>query len=99
MGRSSVKNRFCEKDAGDFMLSFIHELLRRTETQEIAFCSGGRNREILLSLKSEDRFNIHHFVDERSAAFFALGRIKRDGKPAAVITTSGTAVGELMPAL
>ena len=41
---------------------------------------------------------MYDFVDERSAAFFALGRIKRDGHPVAVITTSGTAAAELLPA-
>ena len=37
-------------------------------------------------------------MDERSAAFFAIGRIKLHGAPVVVVTTSGTAVAELLPA-
>jgi len=58
-------------------------------------CGGSRNAPIAAALGDRTAYT---FIDERSAAFFALGRIKRDGKPAAVITTSGTAVAELLPA-
>ncbi|WP_255396264.1 thiamine pyrophosphate-binding protein, partial [Kocuria sp. CNJ-770] len=42
---------------------------------------------------------VHVRVDERGAAFTALGIARATGRPAGVVTTSGTAVGNLLPAV
>jgi 2-succinyl-5-enolpyruvyl-6-hydroxy-3-cyclohexene-1-carboxylate synthase len=64
---------------------------------EFCVCAGSRNAPLLAVLAGSG-LRIYSFVDERSAAFFALGRAKLTGHPAAVVTTSGTAVAELLPA-
>ena len=71
--------------------------LRVFGVSEFCVCAGSRNSPLLAVLGSSDA-RLFSFVDERSAAFFALGRIKQHGKPVAVVTTSGTAVAELLPA-
>lgn len=43
--------------------------------------------------------SVHVRIDERDAAFTALGVARSTGHPCAVLTTSGTAVGELLPAV
>ena len=67
---------------------------------DVVICGGSRTAPLIAATANGERqtANLYTFVDERSAAVFALGRIKRDGKPVAVITTSGTAVAELFPA-
>ena len=45
------------------------------------------------------RVRLHVRVDERAAGFLALGLAKASGRPVPVITTSGTAVGNLLPAV
>ncbi len=61
-------------------------------------CAGARNAPFVAALDGDPRFQVHSFFEERSAGFFALGRILDAGAPAAVITTSGTAAAELLPA-
>ncbi len=41
----------------------------------------------------------HVVVDERSAAFFALGQAKASGRPALLVCTSGSAAANYLPAL
>ena len=78
------------------VLSVLHEAGVRT----LCVCPGGRNAPLVLAAEAaREHFDVVHFFEERSAAFFALGRIKRDASPAAVLTTSGTAAAELLPAM
>lgn len=74
----------------------VIERVRDAGVTDFCVCGGSRNAPLLTVLGGDP--NAFTFVDERSAAFFALGRAKRDGKPVAVITTSGTAAAELLPA-
>lgn len=76
--------------------------VRDLGTMDFCTCGGSRNSPLLAVLGNERPTFDHRlfsFVDERAAAFFALGRIKQHGQPAAVVTTSGTAVAELLPAV
>jgi len=64
-------------------------------------CAGARNVPLagsLLARGQDSGLRVWHHFDERAAAFFALGLAKRSGAPVAVVTTSGTAVAELLPA-
>ncbi|WP_309081199.1 2-succinyl-5-enolpyruvyl-6-hydroxy-3-cyclohexene-1-carboxylic-acid synthase [Zhihengliuella sp.] len=49
--------------------------------------------------ESAGRLAVHVRIDERDAGFTALGLALASGAPVAVATTSGTAVGELLPAV
>lgn len=75
----------------------IFSLLKKANVTEVIVCAGARNAPLVLNLSSTE-FKVYSFFEERSAAFFALGRIKESGRPVAVLTTSGTAVAELLPA-
>lgn len=66
--------------------------------REFCICPAGRNFPFIQILKNTPEIKTHYWHEERSAAFFALGRIRALKAPVAVIVTSGTAVGELVPA-
>ncbi len=66
--------------------------------QEFCLCAGARNSPFMQFFEKNSHLKAFHFFDERSAAFFALGRIANTQRPVAVITTSGTAAAEMLPA-
>jgi 2-succinyl-5-enolpyruvyl-6-hydroxy-3-cyclohexene-1-carboxylate synthase len=79
--------------------SVVGELLGAGVT-EYCVCSGARNLELVLLLGLlGERVRLFHFPEERCAGFFAVGRMQSTGRPVGVVTTSGTAVAELLPAM
>ena len=67
--------------------------------KEFYVCAGARNVPLIDLLLNTKDIKIYSHFDERSLAFYALGRIKALKTPVAVIVTSGTAVAELFPAV
>lgn len=65
------------------------------------FClaPGSRSTPLVLAAAEHRGSKLHVHYDERGLGFFALGLAKGIGKPAAVITTSGTAAGNLLPSV
>lgn len=72
--------------------------LARMGVSEVCVAAGARNAPIVAALTSSEGVKLWNFFEERSAAFFAIGRILADRAPVAVLTTSGTAAAELLPA-
>jgi 2-succinyl-5-enolpyruvyl-6-hydroxy-3-cyclohexene-1-carboxylate synthase len=66
--------------------------------REFCLCAGARNSPFVRFFESNPNLKVYHFFEERSASFFALGRIAATRHPVAVVTTSGTAVAECLAA-
>ncbi len=76
----------------------VLDALSQAGVRELCVCAGARNAPLVSLLSQDGRFRLLYFFEERSASFFGLGRTKATGAPFAVVTTSGTAAGELLPA-
>lgn len=77
----------------------LAELLSRYRIQHVVVSPGSRNAPLILALSRSDKYALHYVVDERVAAFVALGMAVETGKPVAVVCTSGTALLNFGPAL
>ena len=79
----------------------VDELLR-CGVRDVVLCPGSRSAPLAYAVLAAERagsLRLHVRVDERTAGFLALGLAKVSRRPAAVITTSGTAVANLHPAV
>lgn len=80
----------------------IIDELMRAGVDDVVLAPGSRSAALAIEAARADlrsELRLHVRIDERSAGFLALGLAKSGGAPVAVITTSGTAVANLLPAV
>jgi 2-succinyl-5-enolpyruvyl-6-hydroxy-3-cyclohexene-1-carboxylate synthase len=83
--------------AATFCATVIDEWVRCGVT-DVVVAPGSRSTPMALAMAADERVRVHVHHDERSAGFLALGLATASGRPAPVLTTSGTAAVELHPA-
>ena len=84
-----------------FARVLVDELLRGGVTDAVV-APGSRSAPVALALAAAEaagRLRLHVRIDERTAAFLALGLAKAAGRPVPVLTTSGTATAHLHAAV
>jgi 2-succinyl-5-enolpyruvyl-6-hydroxy-3-cyclohexene-1-carboxylate synthase len=87
--------------ASEFAVAFLAELIR-LGVREVVVCPGSRSQALALAAAEFERAGLLRLrvrIDERSAGFLALGLARESGRPVVVVTTSGTAVANLHPAV
>jgi 2-succinyl-5-enolpyruvyl-6-hydroxy-3-cyclohexene-1-carboxylate synthase len=79
--------------------SIVVETWRRLGLTTAVICPGSRSTPLAIAFAQIPEFEAISVLDERSAAFFALGIAKQTGRPVAVVVTSGTAGANCYPAI
>ena len=81
-----------------FSQAFIEELAR-SGLRHACICPGSRSTPLIMSLAQEPHIKTWVHLDERSAAYFAVGISRALNEPVAIISTSGTAAANFFPAV
>ena len=90
-----------DSPATEFSVALLGQLIGRG-LRDIVLCPGARSQALALAAaawEQQGRVRLRVRIDERVAGFLALGIAVETGRPVAVITTSGTAVANLHPAV
>lgn len=73
--------------------------LKSIGLKHVVLSPGSRNAPLIISFANSSSFECYNMVDERSAAFYALGMAKQLNEPVAICCTSGSAVLNYAPAI
>ncbi|MBL6920088.1 MAG: 2-succinyl-5-enolpyruvyl-6-hydroxy-3-cyclohexene-1-carboxylic-acid synthase [Puniceicoccaceae bacterium] len=75
------------------------EVLARLGIQTVITSPGSRSTPLTVAAARNPRIEALSILDERSAAFYALGLAKSTGRPVALVCTSGSAAANYWPAV
>jgi 2-succinyl-5-enolpyruvyl-6-hydroxy-3-cyclohexene-1-carboxylate synthase len=78
--------------------AFVEELTRGGLRRAV-ISPGSRSTPLAVALWRDSEIEVTVIVDERTAAFFALGAAQASGEPVALLCTSGTALANYHPAV
>lgn len=73
--------------------------LRRAGVVDVVVSPGSRSTPLALAASMDPGLRIHVILDERAAAFFALGQARQSLRPSVLVCTSGTAPAHYLPAV
>ncbi len=79
-------------------MTLVDEFVRNGVTHAV-LAPGSRSAPLAFVLAAEQRLELHVGIDERSAAFLALGFARASDRPALLACTSGTAAANFLPAV
>ena len=85
--------------SGSYRVQVVVDLLKKHEIENIIFSPGSRNAPLVIGFNGDEYFQTKSLVDERSAAFFALGMAQQIQKPVVLCSTSGSSVLNYAPAI
>ncbi|MEH7343416.1 2-succinyl-5-enolpyruvyl-6-hydroxy-3-cyclohexene-1-carboxylic-acid synthase [Bacillus sp. JJ1532] len=81
-----------------YIAAFVTELVNNG-VEDVVVSPGSRSTPMAMVILEHPELRVHIHVDERSAAFFALGIAKASKRPVAILCTSGTAAANYFPAI
>jgi 2-succinyl-5-enolpyruvyl-6-hydroxy-3-cyclohexene-1-carboxylate synthase len=93
------EGRICQANPNLLATSVLVDELLRNGVRDVCISPGSRSAPLTLAFARRSEMRKHVHVDERCAAFFALGLARASRRPVVLVCTSGSAAANYHPAI